>query len=185
MGQRVLALLVLGLAAGVAVAQVSQRAAPQRVDERRSGGMDQQFAEKAATSGMKEVELGKMGLDMANTDAVRRFAQHMVDDHARANRELIAILDQKGIHVPKMPPDADREKADRLSKVRGNDFDREYMNEMLKDHQKAVSLFEQEARDGQDPDLKGFAAKTLPTLREHLKLAEGIIDSNSSGGGGR
>jgi len=96
----------------------------------------------------------------------------MVDDHSKANDELKRVASQKGITVPSSVDRKERATIDRLSKLNGDAFDRAYMQDMVKDHQEDVAEFKKEASSGADSDVKAFASKTLPTLEEHLKMAE-------------
>jgi putative membrane protein len=135
-------------------------------------GSDETFVMKAAHAGMEEVELGKLAVEKASSDEVKKFGQRMVDDHSKANEELKTLAQNKKITLP---TDVDaKEKAlhDRLMKLSGPDFDRAYLRAMLTDHREDVAEFRKEAKSGNDPDVKAWAAKTLPTLEEHLKLAE-------------
>jgi putative membrane protein len=145
--------------------------APQTMDSK-SGTGDQTWVTKVAKGGMAEVELGKLATEKAASDEVKKFGQRMVDDHSKANEELKTLAQNKKITLP---TDVDaKEKAlhDRLMKLSGPEFDRAYMRAMLTDHREDVAEFRKEARSGNDPDVKAWAAKTLPTLEEHLKLAE-------------
>jgi putative membrane protein len=135
---------------------------------------DQQFVTKAATAGMAEVEMAKMAVDQATNPMVKKFAQRMADDHGRANKELLKIAADKGFTVPTELDKKHRDMAQRMAKLRGPAFDRAYMQDQVKDHMEAVRLFENQSKNGRDPALKEFAAKTLPTIREHLKMAREI-----------
>jgi len=132
---------------------------------------DSAFAMAAATGGLAEVELGKLAADHAANADVKKFGQRMVDDHGKANDELSAILKQKGMTPPTELKGKEKANHDRLSKLNGAAFDKAYMADMVRDHEKDVKEFEHESKDGKDPDLKAFAAKTLPTLQDHLKMA--------------
>jgi putative membrane protein len=130
---------------------------------------DRTFAEKAAAGGAAEVDSGRMAQQKATDDRVKQFGARMVQDHSKAGDELKQIGTAKGLKLPEAPDaKADAEKMEKLS---GRDFDRAYMNHMVADHKKDVAEFEKEASSGKDPEIKAFAAKTLPTLREHLKMA--------------
>lgn len=133
---------------------------------------DQEFVKDAAQGGMLEVKLGKLATEHAGNDAVKKFGQRMVDDHSKANKELKDLAAKKGITLPTSLDQKHQTMIDKLSKMNGADFDRAYMSAMVKDHQDDVAEFETEARNGKDADIKAWAAKTLPTLREHLKLAQ-------------
>ena len=125
---------------------------------------DRDFIHKAAEGGMKEVEMGRMGEQMGKSNEVKSFGKRMVTDHSKANNELMALAQKKGVklgnHAPKM------------SKMGGANFDKEYMAEMVKDHEKDLAEFQREASGGSDADLKAFAAKTSKVIQKHLELAK-------------
>ena len=133
---------------------------------------DNSFVTKAAQGGMAEVQLGKLAQSHAASDKVKTFGQRMVDDHTKANDELSKIAGQKGVTLPTSLNAKDQATMDRLSKLNGAAFDRAYMQDMVKDHREDIAEFKKEANSGQDPDFKAFASKTLPTLQEHLSMAE-------------
>jgi putative membrane protein len=132
---------------------------------------DRAFAEKAAMGSAAEVQSGRLAEQKGMNGQVKQFGARMVQDHGKAGDELKRIAAGKGLTLPDGPgPEAKRE-MDKLDKVAGADFDRAYMSHMVADHKKDIAECEKEASSGQDADIKAFAAKTLPTLREHLKLA--------------
>lgn len=128
------------------------------------------FVSKAAQDGMTEVELGKVALDKSKDAKVREFAQRMVTDHGKANRELASIAKQKGLEAPKELDTEHQAMVRKLESQDGEAFDVEYSRHMNMDHSKAIELFEATTRSS-DPDLAGFAKKTLPTLKEHKQMA--------------
>jgi putative membrane protein len=133
---------------------------------------DNTFAVKAAEGGMAEVELGKLAQQRASNDGVKQFGKHMVDDHTKANVELKTIAANKGITLPATLNSNDQATMDRLSKLNGAEFDKAYMDDMVKDHRADVAEFQRESQRGEDSEFKAFAAKTLPTLQDHLRMAE-------------
>lgn len=133
---------------------------------------DKKFIEKAAEGGMAEVQLGKLAADKASSDEVKKFGQRMVDDHSKADDQLKQVATSKGVTLPTDLDKSTRREMDKLSKLSGADFDREYMKTMVSDHKKDVSEFKSEASKAKDPDVKQFASSTLPTLEEHLTLAQ-------------
>jgi putative membrane protein len=133
---------------------------------------DQNFVMKAAEGGMAEVELGKLAAEKASSSDVKNFGQKMADDHGKANDELKQLAEKKNITLPTAISAKDKATYNRLSKLSGAAFDRAYMQDMLKDHQTDISEFQYEARSGADSEFRGFASKTLPTLQEHLKMAQ-------------
>jgi putative membrane protein len=136
------------------------------------GASDTTFVTKAARGGMAEVELGKLATEKASSDQVKQFGQRMVDDHSRTNDDLKAIAQQKNITLPSELDAKDKALRDRLIKLSGPAFDRAYMQAMLSDHRKDVNEFRMKSKAGKDADIKAFAAKTLPTLEDHLKMAQ-------------
>jgi putative membrane protein len=142
---------------------------------------DRDFVMDAAMGGMMEVELGRIAAQNGASDAVKQFGQRMVDDHGKANEELMTLATSKGITLPTTLDEKHKEHLTKFSSMTGADFDRAYGKEMLSDHRKDVSEFEKQSTKGTDPDLKAFATKTLPTLREHLQMAESLPGAKSGG----
>ncbi|MGE5439489.1 MAG: DUF4142 domain-containing protein [Bacteroidota bacterium] len=141
-----------------------------------ASSVNQEFVTDAASGGMMEVELGTMAVQNASSQEVKDFGRRMIDDHSKANDELKSIAAKENIPVPAALKDENRDDVDKLSKLSGSDFDKEYIDMMVKDHQKDIKNFEDMAQNAQSPELKQFAQKTLPTLRQHLKMAQDIQD---------
>jgi len=136
---------------------------------------DQDFVNAAAQAGIAEVEASKLALDKSKDEAVRKFAQRMVDDHTKANEKLKAIAQSKNLKVATWPSKKQQKKIDSLRKVSGGEFDERYAEFFgVPAHKEAINLFEREAKSGNDKDLRQFAQDTLPTLREHLQMAQGL-----------
>src|SRR5213082_834387 len=115
---------------------------------------DQNFVKKAAKGGLAEVELGKLATEKASSDEVKKFGQRMVDDHSKANDQLKQLASSKGIDVPSELNAKDKATKERLSKLSGEQFDRSYMQDMVKDHTKDVSEFQHESKSGKDSEIK-------------------------------
>jgi len=135
---------------------------------------DKEFVQKAASGGMMEVAAGELASKNATSEDVRNFGARMVQDHGQANQSLMEIAQKKGVQVPGEMSKKQNKEVDKLAEKTGANFDRDYMKLMLKEHRDAIKLFEKQARDGRDPDLKAFAESTLPTLREHLAMGTKI-----------
>lgn len=136
---------------------------------------DREFVEKAARIGMAEVQLATNVSNRAQTQEVRSYAQQMILAHNQSNQELTTLAAQKGLDPP---ADLDPEKKAldaELAKLAGPPLDRAYMEAMVKGHAAAATDFETAARSLTDPDLKAWAAKSLPTLHEHHKMAQDIL----------
>jgi putative membrane protein len=135
---------------------------------------DEMFVLNVAKDGMAEVELGKLASEKAGSDEVKKFAQRMVTDHSKANDELKSLAQSKNITLPSDVDPKDKATHDRLAKLSGPAFDRAYMQHMVAGHRKAVAAFKKESTSGKDPDVKAWAEKTLPTIEDHLKMAQDI-----------
>jgi putative membrane protein len=136
------------------------------------GAADMKFAREAATGGMEEVQLGQLAVQNASSDQVKQFGQRMVDDHSKANDQLMALASKENMTLPMQLTAKEQAVVNRLSGLKGTAFDKAYMRDMVRDHEKDIAAFETEASSGTDPGLKDFAGKTLPTLQEHLRLAK-------------
>lgn len=180
--------VTVGLAGGV-VAQDKPAApvapAPAAPAAGQAGGQlaaaDQAFVKKAAIGNMAEVKLGEMVRDKASAQEVKDFANKMVTDHGQAQKDLEAVATAKGVQLPADLDAKHKELADKLGKLSGAELDKAYMSEMLKDHKKDVAEYESASKSIKDPDLKGYVDKTLPVLKEHLKLAQEHAGSGKEG----
>ena len=145
------------------------------------GMPDQRFVTEAAAGSMAEVELGKLAAGKAQNDEVKQFGQRMVTDHGKANEQLTALAKQKGYTLPKQLRKKEAASREHLQGLSGAEFDRAYMQHMLVDHERDVKLFENEAKQGLDADLKAWAAKQVPILQEHLKMARQVAAKVGAG----
>lgn len=143
---------------------------------------DAKFAADAAMGGMAEVELGKLATQKASSDAVKQFGQRMVDDHSKANDELKQVATKDNLTIPDSLDSKHQKRIDKLSKLSGADFDKAYIKDQLKDHKKDVREFKAESESGSNPDVKAFAAKTLPILEQHLDLVKNLDKSKGAMG---
>ena len=137
---------------------------------------DSKFAVEAASGGMMEVQLGELAQQKASNQKVKDFGAKMVRDHSKANDDLKTIAGSKNITLPPAPGEDHMEHIKKLSEKSGKEFDKDYIKMMVDDHEKDIDHFEKCSKDAKDAELKAFAAKTLPTLREHLAEAKKIWD---------
>jgi len=146
--------------------------APSREAGTAIGSAERKFMTEAAMGGIVEVEGGQLAAKKAMVPEVKAFGQRMVQDHGKANEELKRIASGKGVQLPAQLDRKHRGDLDRLAKLSGADFDREYMEHMVKDHKQDIAEFQKAAKDLKDADVKQFASSKLPTLEEHLRMAE-------------
>lgn len=127
---------------------------------------DRNFLEKAARSGLEEVEVSRVAASRTSNPEVRRFAQNLIADHDRAFEELTSLAALKGVHLP-----AKDAIAEKWVKRDAKSFDQDYIDKMVSDHEECVKLFEKHAKDGDDAEVVAYARKHLPKLQTHLQAA--------------
>jgi putative membrane protein len=167
------------------VSPSGQMATSGQAQKQKLGEKDKSFAKEAALGGMAEVELGRLAQQNAQHDDVKEFGARMVQDHGAANQQLMTILAAKDMTAPQQLDEKHRKMVDKFSKMRGAEFDRAYMREMVENHDKDVKKFRQQATQGNDADLKTFAQNTLPVLEQHQKMAHDINKSLTAVGSTR
>jgi putative membrane protein len=139
---------------------------------------DADFAIFAADAGLAEVALGNLAMNKGKSTDTKAFAKSMVADHTAAGNELKALASQKNISIPQATSMDNQDTYTKLSQKNGADFDKEYADLMVSDHEKVVSKFQSEAESGNDTDLKQWASSKLPTLRHHLQMAQTLKESH-------
>ena len=132
------------------------------------------FANKAAAGGMMEVEAGKIAQQNAKSQRVKDFGSMMVTDHSQANDELKGLASANNITLPTALPADMQKHIDMMVKMKGDAFDKHYMDMMLNDHVKDIDEFKKESNSSNNDAFKAFAGKTLPTLQKHLDSAQAI-----------
>jgi putative membrane protein len=142
--------------------------------QREASSADAAFVREAAMSSMAEVEHGRAAVANASHDEVKKFGQRMIDDHSKAVEALKGIASQDNVTLPAELDLKHRAMQQKLEKMKGEQFDRAYMQHMVQAHQQAVTLFQREAKSGKDAETRAWAEKTLPTVQEHLKMATAL-----------
>jgi len=137
-------------------------------------GADADFAKKAAEGGMMEVDLGQLAAAKATSQDVKDFGNRMVTDHGKAGDALKSLAAQKNFTLPSTPGDEEKKTSNDLSKKTGAAFDKAYMSDMVKDHEKDLKEFQKASKDVKDPDLKNWATQTVTVVQDHLNMAKQI-----------
>ena len=166
--------LLAACAAALLVVPIALADKEGKRDKSAKGNPDQHFVTHASQDGLAEVNHGRLAARKASNAEVKRFAQRMVQDHTAANEQLTRLANQKQFKLASTMGKKHDAMQEKLTRLEGEEFDREYMKHMVMGHKEAVSLFEKEAQNGKDEDLKSFAEKTLPKLKEHQKLAQSV-----------
>lgn len=138
---------------------------------------DRDFVKNAYESNMKEIQISELAAQRSSSNEVKQFAQQMVDDHRTANDQLKEIADSKGIDLPS---DIQSPEQEQFSNLSGNEFDRQYVENQRSAHQQAISLYQNQANRGSDPELKSFASNQLDKLRQHESMVTNLQASLSS-----
>ena len=133
---------------------------------------DLQFMKDAARGGMAEVKMGELGQSNGESQPVKDFSQRLVTDHGKANEELKQLAMKKGVTLPDAMNEQQKTMIQHLSSLKGREFDAAFKQHAVEDHQKDVEKFKTASEKAKDAELKAFAAKTLPTLQQHLELAK-------------
>jgi putative membrane protein len=166
------AVIALGLSGGVAFAQTTTP--PASADQIQPAGVTDPsgFATKAHGAGLFEIQSSQLALTKAQNADIKAFAQKMVDDHSKADDELKAAAQSEGGITLSDQMDANsQENLQKLQAANGADFDSLYVQLQTQAHIDAVALFSGYSQKGKDGALKDFAAKTLPTLKDHYNMA--------------
>jgi putative membrane protein len=132
------------------------------------------FLMSTAMGNQAEIELGQMAQQKASSQAVKQFAQQLVQDHQQAGQQLQTLAQQKGVSVQQQLPDEARMFRDRMQNVSGKQFDSAFMNDQIVHHAKEVQAFELMSQNSQDQAIKNFATQMLPKLQQHLQQAKSV-----------
>lgn len=160
------ALPLIGCTEASRTATVAQSVAQAQVNPTLST-TDTTFLNEAAQGGVAEVQFGQLAASKGGP-AVRRFGQQMTSGHTPVNQQLTQLAQRKRLSPPTAMDAAHQQTYDELQGLRGPAFDRQYLQGQMDDHQTMLTLFQQEAQNGTDPDVKAFAAQTVPSLQQHL-----------------
>ena len=133
---------------------------------------DASFVQVAAQGGMAEVQMGELADQTSKSSKVKMFAEQMVKDHTPANEQLKQLATAKGATLPTGLSDDQNKTLTMLQGEKGRKFDRDYAAAQVQGHSDMLSTFQTEAASGTDPDLKSFAAQTVPTIQQHLAEAQ-------------
>ncbi|WP_414472555.1 DUF4142 domain-containing protein [Microvirga sp. M2] len=157
--------LIAGLTVAAALTGSSYALAQDRADHA--------FLTKAIEGNLAEVAVGKLAQEKGNSDGVKNFGHQLETDHSAANQKAMSVANTLKMTPPTEPTKAQRETYQKLSKLSGAAFDREFVKDMVTDHKKDVAEYEREAKRQNDP-VASYANETLPTLKNHLQTAESL-----------
>jgi putative membrane protein len=133
---------------------------------------DKVFLHKASMGGYAEVQFGQLAAQKGNSDEVKKFGQKMVDDHTALNEQLKPFADSMGVKAPSKLSPKDQAEYDKLNGLSGDDFDKEYLSFMVKDHHQDLREFRHEEGAASDPNLKAAVTKGTKVIREHTEMVD-------------
>jgi putative membrane protein len=177
MASTALTLALAGSSGGIALAQ--QADAPQVTPAGEISAEDQEFLTQAIQAGVAEVQISELALVKSSDEEVRGFAERMVQDHTAANEQLSRLAQAAGNTPPAEMDDQHQNLHQQLSQLSEEDFDQQYMQGQVQAHQAAVELFSSEANQPSGP-VDQLAGELLPTLQQHLQMAQEIRESIAS-----
>lgn len=141
---------------------------------------DKKFVKEAALGGMTEVEVGKLAQEKSSSEAIKEFGKKLEQDHTKANTQLKQAAAQDGLPVPDSLDSKHQKTVDKLSKLSGEAFDKAFIKNAVKDHQKDIKEFQNEAQNGTHANIKNFASQAVPVLESHLSMAKSLKQSNGA-----
>ncbi len=145
-----------------------------RPNDSRESATDRAFMIQAAQGNIAEIELSQLAVRRAASNDVKQYARQMIQDHRLANNQLSQLAQQKGVTLPRETDAQHQALRVQLQQMSGRSFDQAYMTAMVEDHERTVALFQNQATQGRDPDLKAFAARMLPRLQQHRTMARSM-----------
>lgn len=180
-----LAALVLAAASPAVLAQAKESKDKQSSSQAKKKDQlakeDQKFWHDFAQHNMAEVEAGKLAQQQAKSEEVKKFGEHMVRDHGKMLEQQQTLAKSKGRQMPKEPSKHQQANMKKLQGAQGEQFDRAFMERMVKDHEQALKLTQDAAKDAKDPELKAMAEQAVPEIQKHLEMAKQVSDKASAG----
>jgi putative membrane protein len=159
-------LLGLTMLAGIAFCQSCYAANLSRNDVK--------YLTESAQGLMSELKLGKLAQQRGSDERVRNFGQQMVTDHGKDLRQLQQLAAQKKIQLPETMNDDQRKEAEKLNKLSGQEFDKEYLRYEARDHSEDIKAQGKEMKKTLDPDLKKFASAEYETVTKHKETVDAL-----------
>jgi putative membrane protein len=134
-----------------------------------------------AEANRAEVDAGKLALQKARSEDVKKFAQHMVDDHGRMLEEVQQLAESKGIKLPDGVGVKNKAQEKKLEMASGDKFDKDYIAAMVKDHQTDLKELQKISKNAKDPELKAAADKAASTVKQHFEMAKQMSSGPRAG----
>jgi len=141
---------------------------------------DAKFTRDIAQANLAEIETGKLAASKAQSDAVKQFAQHMVDEHSALLKQGSELAAAKGLPVPSSPGVEHQVAKTKLQVMTAASFDRAYMEQMVKDHNSTLELLNKTVAEASDPQLRAQAQQAIPHVQQHLEMAQRLASQTAT-----
>ncbi len=157
-----------------------QSTMPASQSETKASGADKTFVKQAIQADLAEVQMGKLAQQNGQSEAVKQFGQKLVSDHSANADKAKQLAEQIGLTPPSEPSAKQQAEYKKMSKLSGAKFDREFARGMVKDHKADVAKFKKEGQ--KSGPVADFAKQTVPTLEQHLQMAQSIEQNKQTTG---
>lgn len=164
-------------------AGASKSAQMKKDDGKQLSREDRRALERLAQADMAEIATGKLAQQKASSPEVKKYGEHMMQEHTRMLQEGVQLAQKKGVQPPKETDKKHRSAMKKLEGLSGEEFDRQYMAQMVKDHEEVMKLAEKTVKDTKDPELKAHVEKGSPHIKEHLEQARKLQASLGASAG--
>lgn len=168
---------IAGLGFALALALASNGAQAQSSSSKNTAG--EKFMTKAIQADLAEIQMGKLAQQKGGSQDVKQFGQKLVTDHSTNLEKAKSVAQSMDMKAPTAPSAKQKAEYERMSKLSGNQFDKQFAQHMVMDHKKDISEFQQESK--KSGAAANFAKQTLPVLRQHLKIAQSLNGASTTG----
>lgn len=153
-------------------AEVAEEQNEEKFDDNEAKEDDSEFLVEAAAINMKEIELGKLVENNTENQGLKSYAQMLVEEHTKANEKLKAMAKEMNISLPMDLTEDGKDAYEKLKEESGEEFNKEYVNMMIKGHEEAIDEMEEAVEEANSEKVRAWATDMLPKLREHLAKAK-------------
>lgn len=148
-------------------------------------GSERDFLVEAGSGHLAEIQTAQIAQQRAGSTDVQNLAQQMIQEHTRLSNNLQQVAQQANVSVPNQLSSQHQQDYDRLVKYSGQEFDRQYLQHLINDHQRDIDRYQRMASQASDPNVRAYAQQTLPSLRQHLQQVRDVQQKVLNNGSGQ
>jgi len=171
-------IIALGFAAVLALTGINAVAQTMNAPTGTLANADQNFLNEAVEGDLAEIDVGKLAQEKGQNQDVKQFGRMLEQDHSQNLQKAKQTAQEMGFKPPTEPNAKQKQMYEQLSKLSGEQFDRQFAQDMVNDHKQDISKFEKEAKS--KGPFADFARQTIPTLEKHLQTAESLTGEKRS-----